>query len=521
MDFREYPAALRKRWLSVVVITLTVLAAAAGITMSMTPMYTAATKMFFAVGTGESVSDLAQGSAFTEQQMGSYADVATDPVILVPVIEQLELDVSYEELAKTLSVEVPPQTVVMRITATHQRPDDAARIANAVAEQLAATVGDFSPDRADGEPSVQVTVTAPAEAPTSPSSPHVPRSLALGALLGLVLGLTYALAREMLDTRVRSVEDVEAMTDHPVIGSVGLEPRAGRHAVFMTDDPMGHRAEAVRRLRTNLRFVDLTDKPGSIVVTSSLPGEGKSTVSINLAVALADSGAKVLLVDADLRRPSVAEVMGLEGNVGLTTVLIGHADVGEVVQPWRETSLDVLPSGPLPPNPSEVLGSRAMSVLLDTLMESYDAVVIDSPPLVPVTDAAVLSRLAGGALLVAGADQLHRAHLRESLTSLANVDARVLGIVVNKVDNRVHRKHRYYSYRQEPHGNLASSTPSGDEPVSDVVRTRGVSGNRVKGQNPHESIPLAPPARRVPTEAGRESARTTAAHAEAAHDTDL
>ncbi|WP_418607348.1 tyrosine-protein kinase family protein [Georgenia sp. SUBG003] len=207
--------------------------------------------------------------------------------------------------------------------------------------------------------------------------------------------------------------------------------------------------------------MDLADRPGSIVVTSSVPGEGKSTTAINLAVALADSGARVVLVDADLRRPSIADYMGLEGRVGLTTVLIGRAEVADVVQPWRDTSLDVLPSGQIPPNPSELLGSRAMATLLGTLTQSYDMVLIDSPPLLPVTDAAVLSKLAGGALVVAGADRIHKAQLRESLDNLENVDARVLGIVLNKVEQKGRDGYEYtYESYSAVDGTAQASQPA-------------------------------------------------------------
>jgi succinoglycan biosynthesis transport protein ExoP len=165
----------------------------------------------------------------------------------------------------------------------------------------------------------------------------------------------------------------------------------------------------------------------TIVVTSSLPGEGKSTTAINLAITLADAGSRVALIDADLRRPSLAEYMGLEGEVGLTTVLIGQADLRDAIQPWGDSSLHVLPSGQIPPNPSELLGSLSMANLLEQLTNRYDIVLIDTPPLLPVTDAAILATITGGALVVAAADRLHRQQLTDGLGSLETVGARVLG----------------------------------------------------------------------------------------------
>jgi capsular exopolysaccharide synthesis family protein len=189
-------------------------------------------------------------------------------------------------------------------------------------------------------------------------------------------------------------------------------------------------------LRTNLQFIDIGNRSKSIVISSSIPGEGKSTIAINLAVSLADAGARVVLVDADLRRPSIAEYLGIEGGVGLTTVLIGRAEVEDVVQPLGRTTLDLLPAGQIPPNPSELLGSTAMADLLERLSASYDMVLLDSAPLLPVTDAVVLSNLAGGALVIVGVDRIHRPQLQQSLESLETAGAHLFGVVMNKVARR-------------------------------------------------------------------------------------
>ena len=206
--------------------------------------------------------------------------------------------------------------------------------------------------------------------------------------------------------------------------------------MILRDQPLAAPSEAVRRLRTNLQFIDIGHRSKSLVISSSIPGEGKSTIAINLAVSLADAGARVILVDADLRRPSIAEYLGIEGGVGLTTVLIGRAEVEDVVQPFGKTSLDLLPSGQIPPNPSELLGSVAMADLLERLSGSYDMVLLDSPPLLPVTDGVVLSNLAGGALVVVGVDRIHRPQLQQSLESLETAGAHVFGIVMNKIARR-------------------------------------------------------------------------------------
>jgi len=213
--------------------------------------------------------------------------------------------------------------------------------------------------------------------------------------------------------------------------------------VIIADEPHSSASEAIRRLRTNLQFIGNESECKTLVVTSSISGEGNSTTSINLAASMADAGARVILIDADLRRPSIANYTGVEGRAGLTSVLIGRAELDDVTQPWRDTSLTILPSGPVPPNPSELLGSVAMSELLTKLTASYDVVLLDTPPLLPVTDATILTKMVGGALVVVGADRLHRGQLQESLASLETAGAHVYGMVVNKVAKRDANRYGY------------------------------------------------------------------------------
>jgi polysaccharide biosynthesis transport protein len=182
------------------------------------------------------------------------------------------------------------------------------------------------------------------------------------------------------------------------------------------------------------------------VITSSISGEGKSTTAINLAITLADAGSRVALIHADLRRPSIAEYMGLAGEVGLTTVLIGQTNLQDAIQSWGNGSLHVLPSGQVPPNPSELLGSRPMATLLEQLSSQYDIVLIDTPPLLPVTDAAILAKITGGALVIAAAGNLHLQQLADGLGALQDVGARVLGVVLNRLAHKQNDAYAYYDY---------------------------------------------------------------------------
>jgi polysaccharide biosynthesis transport protein len=432
VELGEYIEVLRRRWLGVLIIMLATLALASAVTLAMPKTYTATTRLFIAVA-GESVTDLAQGSNFAEKQMSSYAEVAMSPRVLTPVIEQLGLQVTPLELAKSITATVPVDTVILEISATDSDATRAANIANAVGREFTNATGELSPA---GTKAVQATTIAAAEVPTKASFPNILLNLAVGLILGLLLGVGVAVLRHVLDTKVRNENNVRALTDSPILGVVAYDQDVSSHPMILRDQPLAAPSEAVRRLRTNLQFIDLANRPRSIVISSSIPAEGKSTIALNLALSLADSGSRVILVDADLRRPSIAQYVGIEGGVGLTTVLIGRAEVEDVVQPLGKSSLDLLPAGQIPPNPSELLGSVAMADLLEQLSGSYDMVLLDSPPLLPVTDAVVLSNLAGGALVVVGADRIHRPQLQQSLESLETAGAHVFGIVMNKIARR-------------------------------------------------------------------------------------
>ncbi len=442
MELQDYVAIVRKRWLSILLVTALVAGAAVALTALATPQYTARSQVFVSVRTGDSVSDLVQGSSFTQRQVKSYTDLVTSPRVLIPVIEQLDLATTPDELATAIGANSPLDTVLININATNRDPQIASDIANATADSLSTQVAELE-EPADGVSPVEISTVRSATPPVAPSSPQPVRNVALGVLLGLALGFGLAVLREVLDTRVRTEDDIRLITDASVMATMTHEDDAPQHPLIVQSSPHSVRAEAFRRLRTNLQFLDVADRLESIVVTSSLAGEGKSTTAINLAITLADAGSRVALVDADLRRPSVADYMGLEGRAGLTTVLIGKASIEDVIQPWGDGKLHVLPSGQVPPNPSEMVGSHAMAWLLGELVKRYDIVVIDTPPLLPVTDAAILARLTGGALVVTAANRIHRADLRDAIGSVEAVGARVLGVVVNHL---ARKQSDYYSY---------------------------------------------------------------------------
>lgn len=466
MDLQEYLTLLRRRWRSILFVVLATLAATAAVTFIPTTQYTATTQLFFGVPGGGSVSDLAEGSTFTEKQMSSYARVATAPLVLTPVIKKLGLQTTPTALAKTVTATAPLDTVILEIAAEDPDAQQAARIANAIGNQLISVVADLVPDRQSGVQSVGVTILAEAEPPDSASSPRVALNLAVGLALAVVLGVGIALLRHLLNSKIRSQQDVHALTDSAVLGVVPLDPEARTMAVIMHSRPLSARAEAMRRLRANIKFVDLANHVKSIVVTSSILQEGKTVTALNLAVAMTDAGLRVILVDADLRRPSLTTYTGIEsGGRGLTSVLIGDAPLAEVIQSCGSTSLDILPAGQVPPNPSELLSSEAMSSLIAELSNRYDMVLMDSPPLLPVSDALALSNFAGGTLLVVGVDRIHRPQLREALESLSTVDANLLGLVLNKIARRDAQGYVYDLGYAPDWGAPSTSEPRSAAPV--------------------------------------------------------
>lgn len=454
MDLKDYLTLLRKRWVTVAALTLAGTLVAAVYALATTPTYSARSQVYVSVQGSDSTTDLLQGSNFTVRQVKSYTELVTSPRVLDPVIEELGLTDTATGLAERVHADSPVDTSLIDITASDGSPALAADIADAVAASLADVVGELETPAGGGDSPVQISTVQSATVPVAPSSPNVRLDLALGLVVGLALGVGLAVARELLDTRVRSAADVEAATDAPVLGVIGYEADAPEHPLIVQESPQALRAEAFRRLRTNLQFLDLGDRHRTFVMTSALPGEGKTTTSINLAITLADAGQRVVLVDADLRRPSVARYMGIEGSVGLTTVLIGKVEVGDAVQPWGSSMLDVLAAGQIPPNPSELLGSDAMTSLVERLGEEYDVVVVDTPPLLPVTDAAILARRTGGAVLVSGVGTIHRQHVAGAVAALGTVGARLLGVVLNRVPLKGPGAsaygHSYYEYSSEP-----------------------------------------------------------------------
>lgn len=319
--------------------------------------------------------------------------------------------------------------------------------------------------------------------PSRPTSPDVVRNLLVGALAGLLLGVGFALLRHNLDTRVREVRDIEGVSDRPVLAKLPARKNPSRQTLFIDTDPFGPHAEAVRRLRTNLMFVDVTTRQHSFVITSASPAEGKTTTAINLAMAMADAGTRVLLVDADLRNPSVATTMGMEGAVGLTTVLLGRAGLEDMAQQWGSSELWVLPAGEIPPNPSELLGSEAMRDLFAEMMNTYEFVLFDTPPVLPVTDALVVEKLTGGTLMVVAANRTRKRHLVEALRLLETTNTKVAGFALNFASSEAATYYGYYRAAEDAkRGSRRGRKKTRRDQAEELDRQGGIRAREAMGE---------------------------------------
>jgi tyrosine-protein kinase len=444
VDLHDYLRVVRKRWRTIAAVTLALVAVAALVTLWSPKVYQARTQLFVSTSAGDDSSQLLQGSSFTQQRVKSYSDVITSPTVLDPVIDQLGLKTTAEALGERVSASVPLDTVLIDVMVDDASPEQSARIADAVGKQFAQSVSELERVSASGPSPVKVSVVRPPSVPTAPISPKPVRNVALGLVLGLMLGLGAALLRDLLDTSIRGERDVKDATDETVIGGIMYDADSSKRPLIVQSEPHGPRSEAFRALRTNLQFIDAATHPRSMTFTSSLPGEGKTTTTANLAISMAAGGSRVCVVEGDLRRPRMLRYMGMEGSVGLTNVLIGQAELADVLQPFGESNIQVLGAGQIPPNPSELLGSEAMARTVRELEAMFDYVIIDAPPLLPVTDAAVLSTITGGVVVVVGCDIVHKEQLNRGLESLRAVNGNVLGLVVNRIPTRGADAESYY-----------------------------------------------------------------------------
>jgi capsular exopolysaccharide synthesis family protein len=309
-----------------------------------------------------------------------------------------------------------------------------------------------------------VRMVDPAQEPLLPLRPNVPVNVAAGALMGLILAIVFALVRERLDNSVKGADDVENELHATFLGLLPTRDTGGKEGrrlrrgaderppeLTVHYEPLSGVAEAARALRTNLLFMNPDNPYRVVLVTSAVPAEGKTTVACSIAIALAQGGQRVCIIDCDLRRPRLHRIFDRAGDAGLTNALVGEATIDEIALPSVVPNLFTIPAGPIPPNPADMLHSERFKNLLAELSGRFDRIVIDSPPLAAVTDSAIIAKLVDGTIFVVRAFRTAVSISQHGLRALTDVDANVIGCVLNAVDYRKASSHyyQYYAYRNE------------------------------------------------------------------------
>ncbi|MEX5270584.1 polysaccharide biosynthesis tyrosine autokinase [Kocuria sabuli] len=500
LDARDLLRLVRTHWRAITLITLLCTLLALGWTLVQPKIYSA-TASGLVVATGE--QDLASalaGNNLAQSKAVSYESLATSRPVAESVIDDLDLDTTPESLLPRIATNVPVDTPELRITADAEDPTEAADLANAWVVALAGQVQELeSQGDEDAINRVAVQPLSNASLPLAPSSPNLKLNLALGFVGGLGLGLLYAFARYKMDRRIKSVEEIRDGFGVAVLGVIPTDERLADHREIIETGFSGGRghhefSEALRELRTNLSFVSVDNPPKMIVVTSSLPGEGKSSITANLAVAIASTGRNVVVVDGDLRRPVMTDLFGLVAGVGVTDVLTGEVQVDEVLQTYdRFPNLQVLGAGRTAPNPTELLSSKAMHTMLETLAEDA-LVLVDAPPLLPVTDAALLTASADGAIIVATAQRTTTDELSKALENLHQVHGHVLGVVLNRVPT-TGADAGYYGYYGKSYYASSDEQPApktGAQPVVAAPAEKQPWGTVPRAERSGASQPAAP-----------------------------
>jgi len=510
-SFRAYLQILRHRkWWVVLAATLG-LAASLAFSLTAHKQYSATAQLLVQPSIDASGAGGGQALAVTQTVVETELQLVTSAPVQQAVRAQINS-------APAVSASEVGQTNVMAITATSEVPSQAAVIANAYATafvQYQQSVEEHSLASAEAQlrsqinaltqqlkpfkgnttsleasallnqqavlkeqlaqmqvsgaiDSGNVVLVTPAQTPVSPSSPKPTQDALLGLAAGLVLGLGAAFLRDSFDDKLTSKEAAEHAAGAPVLAMTPMVPawRRQQPLVVVAAEPMSLAAESYRSLRTSLQFVRQEGKIRSIVVTSPGASEGKTVTLANLGVVFAQAGERVVLVSCDLRRPRIGSFFDLNEEEGLTSVLLGERTLEQVLLPVPgHDRLSLLPAGPIPPNPAELLdGDRARDVFAD-LRKRFGLVLIDSPPVLPVTDAAILSRYADATLMLAAAGQTRRGDLHRAVEKLDQVGTKILGLVLNKVSRQTGRSYGYaYGYSYKPYQAVSSVTPAAAHP---------------------------------------------------------
>jgi len=442
MTPREFIDVARERWRSIVAGLLVGVFAAVLATYLVPREYSASTTVIVATQPDPAAPVSAGSDEVSAQRISTYVELMRSRRLASEVIAVLGLPETPEQLANRIAVTTTPDSALITAAVTDGTSERAVRIANAVGDafvkDVAAIEQPVDPAR---RPPVVAKVFQPAQAPADLVAPRPALYLVFGVVLGLLIGFGVAAVRNALDTRVKSRRQLETTLGVPVLGTISRDRKVRSSPLRIYGASHTPLAEEFRQLRTNVQVYALDRQRKSILVTSATAGEGRTTTVCNLGLTMAKAGARVVVIDADLRSPSIARYLGVPSTPGLTDVLEVGLPVESAVRPVGQM-LDALPSGLCPPNPSELLGSQQMADLLASLREKYDVVLIDTSPLLPVTDAAVLALRVDAVLVVTREGRTDVQDVQAARDALGVASGKVLGSVLTMVRDTGSRRRR-------------------------------------------------------------------------------
>jgi succinoglycan biosynthesis transport protein ExoP len=417
------------------------------------PMFRSSADLF--ISTPASAVDLgllATGSTFSQERVKSYTQIINAPATLQPVIDRLELNTTAESLASQISASAPPDTVVIRITVVDNNPVRAAAIANEVSMQFAITAESIELPQMNSISPVKISVARPAIAEYSPISPKKNTNRLLGVLGMFLISYAFFLIRYVLDQTVKNVRDIG---DLPLLAAIGFDPSADKSPLLSEIGAYDARMEAFRTFRTNLITSVGTSKSAVVAITSGVSEEGKTTASINLGISLSKQGIRTLLVEADLRRPRMKRYFQnlpeLESKTHGISHLLSSKSTNELKKILKNSiipissNLDCIFAGEIVENPTELLGGERVSQLFESLRKNYSMIIVDCPPVLPVTDASVICKIVDGVVVIVYGGKTRVKALEATLDVLKSVNSNIYGIVINKIPNS--REAADYGYK--------------------------------------------------------------------------
>lgn len=461
MNVADLLRAVKKHLISELVIFVVVVGATVGVTLNTTPSYSAETELmaqYESLSTGPSSGSSSQ-SAYSQAQ-ALAAQVATLPnmvmvdSVLQPVIDDLGLHESVSQLREKITAEAVESSTLLDLSVSDSDPQRAAKIVEALADSLNAQMSGTANGSQATSP-MRLTVVKKATVPTTPDSPNVLANIAIGVAAGIVLAVLGAVILEMSKKTIETEDDVRSCIDSPILASIPKSPTLRGNVPAVIAKPAGHAAEEIRRLATNLAFVvlDRSEESNVLVVTSSTPAEGKTTIAANLAAAYAERGESVLLMDADIRHPSVGSFLNLSSSVGLISLLTKQAASETVIQKYWKPNFHVLPVEDRPTNPALLVQSKTMKSFIKQASAHYDHVIIDTAPMSVANDAAAFSKNGATVLLAVSLGVAVKKSLRDIVQEFNVIGSQISGVALNMVTGKQGSGSGYYYYDDDSNSN--------------------------------------------------------------------